>query len=140
MSDGYTSIRCHCCDVTFKIRTEWRDSLYESGNTFYCPNGHSLSWKGKHVADELRRERDRLKQQTAQKDDEIRRLERINTLERRSTAAYKGQVTKIKKRVGKGVCPCCNRQFKDLHKHMNSKHPDYSEQEPDLKVVGGTRQ
>lgn len=39
--------------------------------------------------------------------------------------ATKGVVTKIKKRVSKGVCPCCNRSFENLKNHMESQHPEY---------------
>lgn len=49
----------------------------------------------------------------------------------RSRNAYKGQVTKVKNRVSKGVCPCCNRYFKNLHRHMENKHPDYAEAKKD---------
>jgi hypothetical protein len=34
-------------------------------------------------------------------------------------------MTRIKKRVAAGVCPCCNRSFKDLARHMAGQHPDY---------------
>lgn len=41
-------------------------------------------------------------------------------------ASYaRGQLTKLKRRVSNGVCPCCNRSFADLHRHMTEKHPDY---------------
>lgn len=39
----------------------------------------------------------------------------------------KGQLTKTKKRLAGGVCPCCNRSFVSLAKHMASQHPDYQE-------------
>jgi hypothetical protein len=26
------------------------------------------------------------------------------------------------KRVNAGICPCCNRHFTDLERHMKSKH------------------
>ena len=29
-------------------------------------------------------------------------------------------------RVGHGVCPCCNRTFGDLYRHMSTKHPGYA--------------
>jgi Asp-tRNA(Asn)/Glu-tRNA(Gln) amidotransferase A subunit family amidase len=32
---------------------------------------------------------------------------------------------RIRDRVGAGVCPCCNRTFKQLARHMQAKHPDY---------------
>lgn len=27
-------------------------------------------------------------------------------------------------RIGAGICPCCNRTFSQLARHMQSKHPD----------------
>lgn len=41
---------------------------------------------------------------------------------KKSRDAMKGQITKVKNRVEKGICPHCNRYFKNLHKHMKSKH------------------
>ena len=37
----------------------------------------------------------------------------------------KAAKTRIKNRIANGVCPCCQRSFKDLHRHMQNKHPDY---------------
>lgn len=47
--------------------------------------------------------------------------------ERRAHAATKGQLTKTRKRVAGGVCPCCNRSFVNLGRHMAGQHPDYAE-------------
>lgn len=52
-------------------------------------------------------------------------LERARQNERR-LAATKGVVTRIKNRVGKGVCPCCKRTFPNLGAHMSEKHPDWA--------------
>jgi len=41
--------------------------------------------------------------------------------------AEKGAKTRIKNRIANGVCPCCNRSFKNLAAHMKNKHPDYAE-------------
>ncbi len=38
-------------------------------------------------------------------------------------------MTKVKKRAANGVCPCCNRTFSDLARHMKAKHPDFAEGE-----------
>jgi hypothetical protein len=35
-------------------------------------------------------------------------------------------VTKIKNRVGHGVCPCCTRSFQNLARHMASEHPTFA--------------
>jgi hypothetical protein len=84
----------------------------------------------KSETDNLRRERDLLKQQLAQKDDEIKwqREHRLGA-ERRVIAA-KGQITKLKKRAKAGTCPCCKRTFHNMAEHMKTKHPDF-----DPKVV-----
>jgi hypothetical protein len=45
---------------------------------------------------------------------------------KRSAAAFKGQVTRLKGRAKAGFCPCCNRSFSQLERHMASKHPNFS--------------
>lgn len=91
----------------------------------YCPNGHSWVYPSPAEAsenEETRLERDRLKQQLAQKDDEIRAAYASAAAALSAAKAAKAQATKIRKRIDKGVCPCCNRQFQDLARHMASKH------------------
>jgi hypothetical protein len=38
---------------------------------------------------------------------------------------YKGHLTRQRKRSVAGACPCCNRTFQQLARHMKSKHPQY---------------
>lgn len=80
----------------------------------------------------MRRERDRLAQQIAQKDDEIREIKKAwneAELEARKNAR---KAKSLSDRAHAGVCPCCNRTFKQLAAHMKTKHPD----ETKLKAVG----
>lgn len=44
----------------------------------------------------------------------------------RRLSATQGVVTRIKNRVGKGVCPCCNRYFANVHRHMANQHPEFA--------------
>lgn len=89
--------------------------------SIYCPLGHQHQPAGEGKAKRLQRQLDR---------SEARARERLAELEteRRRHSATKGTVTKLKKRVGKGVCPCCNRHFANVERHMGTKHPDYVEQ------------
>ena len=86
------------------------ESLYHAAKhsqaiTFYCAYGHPQVFvQGDSEATKLRRERDRLAQQIAYKDDEI-------SHQRKTIISMKGQATKLKKRVKAGVCPCCTRSF-----------------------------
>ncbi len=45
---------------------------------------------------------------------------------RKSRDGMKGQLVKVQKRVAHGVCPCCDRTFINLQRHMATKHPDYA--------------
>jgi hypothetical protein len=126
MKNTGACIQCKC-DVWIT------DALYEAAKagapnvTFYCGYGHPQVFaRGETDLDKMRRERDRIAQRVAEWEDEARQQrERAEAAERRSAAA-RGQVTKIKNRVGHGVCPCCNRTFENLHRHMTTKHPTFT--------------
>ena len=93
---------------------------------FFCAYGHKQHFVADETeVDKLRRERDSLKQQLAHKDDAIASIGRARDHAERRAAAARGQVTRIKNRIGAGVCPCCNRTFKALAAHMASEHPTY---------------
>src|SRR5689334_14143643 len=118
---------CPECGMRFGAPKHWWNSRREDRRTFYCPNGHSQSYR-ESESDKLRQERDRLKQQVAQRDDEIRYQREAREHEERRVAAMKGQVTKLKKRASAGVCPCCTRHFTNLERHMTTEHPDFTKQ------------
>ncbi len=94
---------------------------------FYCAYGHRQFYvEGESEETKLRRERDRLAQRLAEWQDEARSERQKKEAAERRAAAARGQVTKIKNRVGHGVCPCCNRTFENLARHMTSKHPTFT--------------
>lgn len=124
-TEKLSTLRCASCHILFAVPDGFEEARRNDHKVFFCPVGHSNVFMGESEAEKFRRERDRLVQHIAQKDDEIvAERDRRETAERRMAAA-RGQVTKIKNRVGHGVCPCCNRTFENLHQHMNSKHPTF---------------
>ena len=124
----FNYITCCNCGIEFGVPKDYDDKRREDGNGFRCPSGHELSY-GEGETAKLRRERNQLKQRIAQKDDEIRDQRERKEAAQRSAIAHKGHLTRVKNRVGKGVCPCCNRNFENLARHMESKHPGYSKSE-----------
>lgn len=97
------------------------------GIGFYCAYGHKQFYTvGESDETKLRRERDQLQQRIAQRDDEIKRQRELKEAAERREAAQKANVTKLKKRASAGVCPCCNRTFLALQKHMQHKHPQFT--------------
>lgn len=122
---------CIRCGVQFGVPIGYTARRREDKQTFYCPNGHSMAYS-ESEADRLRTERDRLAQRIAQRDDEIKdkqaeieRQRALNEAAWRRVSAAKGQITKLKNRAAKGVCPCCNRHFTNLERHMHSQHPGF---------------
>lgn len=132
---SFVTITCWKCKVQYGMTDEfYRVAKQMADNTtFYCPNGHGAAFSvGETDEDKMRRERDRAVQKLAEKDDELRRAwatanqqSEFRKEAERKAAAARGQVAKIKKRASAGICPCCNRHFTQLERHMGSKHPDY---------------
>lgn len=118
-------ISCGKCGIDFTVPDHWEQSRRNDHETFYCPNGHPRVFKGESEAEKLRRERDRLAQQLAHKDDQIKSRDK-------SLVAAKGQITKLKKRASAGTCPCCNRTFSNMAQHMKTKHPEFDPKVVDL--------
>lgn len=114
---------CCACGILFAMPEaryeEARRRRGPNGAVFCCPNGHRQWYTGDNAEEALRRERDRLAQQVAERDDDLRRAER-------QQAALRGELTKLKKRATNGVCPCCTRSFSNLRNHMKTKHPDFA--------------
>jgi hypothetical protein len=127
IADEATHQQCIECAIHFWVPRYFDSRRRADRRSFYCPNGHSQAYT-ESEADKLRRERDRLNQRLAQKDDEIRHQSERREAAERAAAAARGQVTKIKNRVGRGVCPCCNRTFENLARHMVVKHADYTQE------------
>lgn len=115
------------CGVVYGIPVEFRDSLYANGGSYYCPNGHKLSWS----EDEAQRQRKRAEraERAAKNAEEAARYQRQRAeREERSARAYRGHLTRMRNRVAAGVCPvpgCKRTGLVQTMKHLASKHPDW---------------
>jgi hypothetical protein len=124
---------CCSCGIRFAMPQDFMRQRRVDKAGFYCPNGHSQRYTVGEV-ERLRDELTREKQRTEQAQAEARhQRERIEQRDRR-ISAMKGVATKMRKRIAGGVCPCCNRTFQNLGRHMKGQHPTFS-QEPTEEVV-----
>lgn len=116
-NQALSTLTCYRCGIVFAVPQYFRTMRLDDKENFWCPNGHPQAF--------VKSEADRLREQLTEAN---RRLEwergRVKAKEK-EVIAQKGQITKLKNRISKGVCPCCKRSFSDLHRHMRSKHPDY---------------
>ncbi len=109
---------CRTCGCISTVPEVMNDQKAAEGGFRYCPSGHAWGWTTETCERErLRSERDRFKQQIAERNDEIER----QTAMRKKAEGKLGRMTK---RINHGVCPCCNRTFENLARHMKSKHPN----------------
>lgn len=111
---------CNDCGVMFGIPIYLRNQRIEDHQWFYCPNGHQLHYTGQTEAQKLQRQLTAERDRTNYWRDEHQR-------EKRSHSATKGQLTKARRRIGRGVCPCCNRSFPALAEHMKTEHPEVAD-------------
>jgi hypothetical protein len=120
-------IECWSCHVDFGIGELFMAERRKDHAAFYCPNGHGNYYAQDNAEEALRKDKERLEARLRdQREYTERERQRRLTAERQRSAA-KGQVTKIKNRVGNGVCPCCNRTFVNLGKHTAGQHPNFTD-------------
>lgn len=105
------SITCFRCGVVFGVPEHWLKSRREDKESFWCPNGHQQAFV-KSLVDQLRQERDSLRQQMSRVIDEREEQRKI--------------VKRLQKRAAAGTCPCCHRTFSNMATHMKKQHPDFN--------------
>lgn len=130
VAEELSVLHCPSCGMLYAAPTAWRAKLLEQHDrgeavSWCCPAGHSIVFSTESELDRVRRERDRLKQDTA-------RLECEALDFHRRAIAAESEVERQKTRSAAGVCPCCHRTFRQLALHMKTKHPVAA---PKLKVV-----
>ena len=115
-------IQCGTCGVWHAIPQAMFDTCYQEGGYWRCPNGHSRGYSEGSIRKELEKEKKRRKwaEENAQ-----RAREEADEAERRRKA-QKAATTRLRNRAKAGICPCCNRHFKQLEAHMANKHPDFT--------------
>lgn len=113
---------CCECGVQFGVTQAYDAARQSDGKTFYCPNGHGQAYT-ETDAMRLRKAEERLAEETRRR----KAAQDLLRAEERSHSATRGHLTRTKKRVAGGVCPCCNRSFVKLAAHMKTKHPHYVE-------------
>ena len=121
---GHTTLEvevCAACGVLFAAPEHLLEACRFDGDAFFCPNGHSLTYNSRRtkLEKELKQAKDRLAATRADRD-------QVEA----SLRATRGVVTKQRKKLEKvvgGVCPVdgCKRHFRDLRRHISTKHPDY---------------
>jgi hypothetical protein len=122
--DVFEVEHCCTCGVAFAMTANFQQGRLSSKGNFYCPAGHVQHYTGMSDKDRAQRlagqlDMERTRRQQAEKEADYAT---------RSRKAVSTRLRKVKQRVGNGVCPCCNRTFKQLAAHMSAQHPTYADE------------
>jgi hypothetical protein len=127
----FTIVDCPRCGMPFGITKDYESRRRQDKRDFVCPSGHTMSYGGESDKDKAQRlagqldlERSRLQQERQARIS----AEHAKDYAIRSRKAVSTRLKKVKHRVANGVCPCCNRTFKQLAAHMAGQHPEYDTQ------------
>lgn len=111
----FVTVLCGECGVPFAMTESFQKQKLQDRTTFYCPSGHPRVYTGKTEAQKLQEQLDRERQVREAAEQRALRMQ-----------GERDQVAKAHKRmrtrVMNGVCPCCNRTFQNLLRHMQTEH------------------
>lgn len=117
--------RCGCLfAVPSSVHRRWRK---DSRQFFYCPNGHQQHYTEGEIQrlEKLRQNAEHRTRMAEKREQWAREDARRAEYQRR---AVKGHLTRIRRRIAHGVCPCCQRSFANVQRHMASQHPEFVEE------------
>lgn len=109
------------CGLDFAMSREFFDQTKRTGETWHCPRGHKRRWTGSTTEQELERAN-------------AKATHLADQLHAAGAEAERLRVTLLRDRhrFANGVCPCCNRSFENVARHVRGQHPDY-----DVTTVAG---
>jgi hypothetical protein len=119
--------KCINCGVPFGLPDYFRNELLRSHHTFYCPNGHGQIYSGENKEEQLARELAESYKRLEFSRNEARSLKNQRDEMEAKLKTATASTKRLKTRIKNGVCPCCKRTFKQLARHIENKHPNYSE-------------
>lgn len=123
------------CGVKFGLDSEYGKRMREDHAWFHCPNGHLQHFTGESTEERLARELKDSRESNAFLYTRNEALHDKLMVEKNKVRAQKAAKTRIKNRIANGVCPCCNRSFKNVHSHFRSQHPLWLKEHPEIKAL-----
>lgn len=115
---------CWSCGVVFAIPNDYDDRRRADGRRFYCPNGHTCCYS-ETEADRLRKQLERAQREANWRGQDAKYYREQAQASARSAAAYRGHLTRIRKKIAAGICPCCRRTFSNVQRHIAGQHPGF---------------
>lgn len=124
ITETFQVVSCYTCGVRFGITGDlYKRAVTDASGHVWCPAcGNETCWRESVAQKQIKELERKLKWEA----ENALRQQQERLLAEASLRSTKGIVTKLKNRASAGVCPCCNRTFKQLAAHMTDKHPGFS--------------
>jgi coenzyme F420-reducing hydrogenase beta subunit len=121
---------CASCGIAWAVPKHYLVTKQEEGGrgVVYCPNGHTNVWDKSPRVRELELKLEQSNKLRTYADQARDRALDLAEKRKKHLTVTKGKLTKLKNRVGNGVCPCCNRSFVNMAEHMKKQHPDFKKE------------
>lgn len=119
---------CYKCGIPFGMPASFKNQLlrHRDEQSFYCPNGHGQVYAGETPeakAKRLEQEKAEVERKLAQSQNDVQIFRNEVFRQKDLKEKLKVRHSRYRNRVKNGVCPHCNRTFKDLQRHFKCKHP-----------------
>lgn len=118
------TVECCNCHMTFGMPEQLKQRLLDSHKDFYCPAGHNQHYVGETELARTKRQLEETRKYNGDLQNRIEEKTKAIIVQKGLVTRYRNARDKIKVRVDNGVCPCCNRTFQNLARHMKTKHSD----------------
>jgi hypothetical protein len=117
---------CFVCGCVVAMESGQYNRFLESHETFYCPSGHAQHFTGKT---EAQKRAERAEAEAERLRNTANYYQREATVQRHRANAQKAAKSRLKNKIARGQCPCCQEEFRDLAGHMVKEHPKYGRAE-----------
>lgn len=124
VTEIFKVVSCYTCGVRFGIEAQlYTRVVTDAEGSIYCPAcGNKTCWRESEKDKRIKELNRKLEWEVA----EVQRQKSARENVELSLRSTQGVITKMKKRASAGVCPCCNRTFQQLARHMRLRHPNFS--------------
>lgn len=96
----------------------------DAEHSWYCPFcGESQQYAGETTEARLKRELAEANARARGWMNRVTEEKQAHNRTQHRLRAQKGVATRIKKRIAAGLCPYCKRNFQNLKRHIDTKHP-----------------
>ena len=118
LTHEYDQQTCITCGCVWWMPMLMLSQRRKDKQNFYCPSGHSQAF--------IESESDRLRKQVAALEAQKAAAEARERMATNRADGIEKKLRRTEKRLKGGACPCCNRTFTNLGRHMHTKHPDFA--------------